>query len=327
MDEFEADSFGRDEFSDDRDELSEDIPGMPDGQNKGRFDGGGVIAARGTGEGLVLRVDGRVSPGSLREAVQDFMVARRSFLSGNEVALEWVGHMPDENTVDKLCQHLLDDYGITVKESRMRERSQLLAGLGQREDATMPRSAAASVSAAGRLNRQQSRLSVEREVVPDESRSLFDGIEAMSGVESESDEDMDSAEEYPSQGRIDPTLWDEPDARVVYETLRSGQRLETEHSVIVLGDVNSGAEIVAGGDVVVLGRLRGVAHAGAYDETGGGRVIIAATLQPTQLRIGSVISRGSSEGGTDIEIARIDGNMIVVEPYHSRTWSRHARGK
>ena len=81
---------------------------------------------------------------------------------------------------------------------------------------------------------------------------------------------------------------------------------------------------------MILGTLRGIAHAGAYDESGGGRVIFSLNLRPTQLRIGLVISRGSGaeheestpRGGLP-EVARVDGNMIVVEPYQSRTvWVR-----
>ncbi len=123
---------------------------------------------------------------------------------------------------------------------------------------------------------------------------------------------------------IDAAAWDDPDARVVFSTLRSGQKLESEHSLVIFGDVNSGAEVVAGGDIVVLGVLRGVAHAGAYDESGGGRIIYAQNLQPTQLRIGTVISRGSAEAshtegaGSGPEVARVEGSLIVVEPYLSR---------
>jgi septum site-determining protein MinC len=130
-------------------------------------------------------------------------------------------------------------------------------------------------------------------------------------------------------------LWDDPDARIIYGTLRSGQKVETEHSIVVFGDVNSGAEVIAGGDIVILGTLRGIAHAGAYDESGGGRVIFSLNLQPTQLRIGLVISRGAGSErvsgerpdlvakSVGSEVARVDNNMIVVEPYQSRTvWVR-----
>jgi len=122
---------------------------------------------------------------------------------------------------------------------------------------------------------------------------------------------------------VDGSLWDDPNARIVYATVRSGQKIETEHSLVIFGDVNSGAELIAGGDIMVLGSLRGTAHAGAYDETGGGRVIFALNLQPTQLRIGMTISRGSSELGSTAELARVEGNLIVVEPYSSRqNWGR-----
>ena len=59
-------------------------------------------------------------------------------------------------------------------------------------------------------------------------------------------------------------------------------------------------------------------HAGAYDENGGGRFIFSLDLQPTQLRIGSVISRGVESKSKIPEIAYVDGNAIVVEQYSSR---------
>jgi septum site-determining protein MinC len=118
---------------------------------------------------------------------------------------------------------------------------------------------------------------------------------------------------------VNSALWDDADTRIICRTLRSGQKIETEHSLLIVGDVNSGAELVAGGDIVVLGAMRGVAHAGAFDETGGGRFIFALDLQPTQLRIGSIISRGSgSNRANGPEIAKVDGNIIVVETYSNK---------
>ena len=70
-------------------------------------------------------------------------------------------------------------------------------------------------------------------------------------------------------------------------SLRSGQRLETEGSVIVLGDVNSGAEVIASDNIVVLGNLRGLAHAGAK---GNKKAIIAAgNLDTVQIRISNIV--------------------------------------
>lgn len=69
--------------------------------------------------------------------------------------------------------------------------------------------------------------------------------------------------------------------------LRSGHRLHRREHVLVIGDVNPGAEVLSDGDVLVWGRLRGVVHAGA----GGNRraLVAALDLEPTQLRIANVI--------------------------------------
>ena len=69
--------------------------------------------------------------------------------------------------------------------------------------------------------------------------------------------------------------------------LRSGQKMETEGSLVILGDVNSGAEVVAGDNIVVLGALRGLAHAGAK---GNKQAIIAAgVLDTVQIRIANIV--------------------------------------
>jgi len=104
------------------------------------------------------------------------------------------------------------------------------------------------------------------------------------------------------------------DSLLVRRTLRSGQRIRFAGNVIVLGDVNPGAEIVAGGDIVVMGTLRGVAHAGV---SGDAEAIVAAfRLQPTQIRVGGVIGR-SPDGAYDRpdvpEIARVRDGLLVVE--------------
>ena len=70
-------------------------------------------------------------------------------------------------------------------------------------------------------------------------------------------------------------------------SLRSGQKLEIEGSVVIIGDVNSGAEVIASDNIVVLGNLRGLAHAGAK---GNKQAIIAAGLLDTvQIRIANIV--------------------------------------
>ncbi|MBL7661120.1 septum site-determining protein MinC [bacterium] len=117
----------------------------------------------------------------------------------------------------------------------------------------------------------------------------------------------------------------EGNARLFFGTLRSGQRLETPHSLVVIGDVNPGADLIAGGDIIVFGSLRGTAHAAAYDDENREALIVALSMQPMQLRIGSVISRGNGEHGGKAEVARIEDRHIIVETYNPRSLSRKKR--
>ena len=70
-------------------------------------------------------------------------------------------------------------------------------------------------------------------------------------------------------------------------SLRSGQRLETEGSIVIIGDVNSGAEVIASDNIVVLGNLRGLAHAGAKGNKNA--IIAAGKLDTVQLRISNIV--------------------------------------
>jgi len=101
---------------------------------------------------------------------------------------------------------------------------------------------------------------------------------------------------------------------VIRRTLRSGQAVQHAGHVVIIGDVNPGAEIVATGDVVVWGRLRGMVHAGAHGDENA--IVCALQLVPTQLRIGDHIARPPDDGGrthTLPEIARVRDGRIVVE--------------
>lgn len=70
-------------------------------------------------------------------------------------------------------------------------------------------------------------------------------------------------------------------------SLRSGQKLESEGSLVIIGDVNSGAEVIASDNIIILGTLRGLAHAGAK---GNKQAIIAAGLIDTvQIRIANIV--------------------------------------
>jgi septum site-determining protein MinC len=97
-------------------------------------------------------------------------------------------------------------------------------------------------------------------------------------------------------------------------TLRSGDHLQVEGSVLLLGDVNPGARISAAGDVRVWGRLRGVAHAGCQ---GNGQArIVALQLRPLQLRIAEAVARGPEDLPPlgYAEQALLVAGAIAIEP-------------
>ncbi len=111
----------------------------------------------------------------------------------------------------------------------------------------------------------------------------------------------------------------EGNSMVVQRTLRSGQVIHHPGHVVVIGDVNPGAEIRAGGSVVVWGRLRGTVHAGVGDGGIGDKAVVCALqLTPAQLRIGDHITRspaGESDQGLAPETASIQDGQIVAEPW------------
>jgi septum site-determining protein MinC len=98
-------------------------------------------------------------------------------------------------------------------------------------------------------------------------------------------------------------------------TLRSGQSIRHPGHVIIIGDVNPGAEVVAGGHVVVWGGLRGTVHAGA---TGDEEALICALdMAPTQLRIAGHITRSPEERRRNPtpEVATVRDGQIVAMPW------------
>ncbi len=109
-------------------------------------------------------------------------------------------------------------------------------------------------------------------------------------------------------------------ALLLRETVRSGQAVWHEGHVIIVGDVNPGAEVMAAGSVIVWGRLRGLVHAGALGDTSA--VICALELNPTQLRIASHIAVAPDNGpGRSPEQAAIRDGQIVAEPWAARQTS------
>lgn len=99
-------------------------------------------------------------------------------------------------------------------------------------------------------------------------------------------------------------------------TVRSGMKLESDKHVVVVGDVNPGAILVAGGNIVVLGVLRGFAHAGAFGDEKA--MICAWKFKPTQLRIADVITMPPEDVDDEIgypEVALVEEGRMIIKSY------------
>ena len=99
------------------------------------------------------------------------------------------------------------------------------------------------------------------------------------------------------------------------KTIRSGQSINYPGNVVIIGDVNPGAEIYAAGNIIVIGTLRGLVHAGT---NGNEKAIIAAVnLEPQILQIGNIVTRSPEDEVKPQypEVAKIKNGNIIVEPY------------
>jgi septum site-determining protein MinC len=103
--------------------------------------------------------------------------------------------------------------------------------------------------------------------------------------------------------------------KFIETTLRSGNEIISDGHIVVLGDVNPGAILKAKGNILVMGKLRGIAHAGI---DGNDEAFIAAnSLMPNQIRISDIISRAPDNADTVDRItpekALISDGRIIIE--------------
>lgn len=103
----------------------------------------------------------------------------------------------------------------------------------------------------------------------------------------------------------------------VARIIRSGQILEVPGDLLLVGDVNPGGKVMAGGNIFIMGALKGIAHAGVSGDTAA--IITASVMTPTQLRISDCFTRAPDEGFPEhekkvMECAYIDeNNQIVID--------------
>ena len=114
---------------------------------------------------------------------------------------------------------------------------------------------------------------------------------------------------------FDTTQQTQGNTMLIEGPLRGGHKVDYDGNVVVMGDVNAGAEIRATGHVIIFGALRGMVHSGKNGDLSA--KVLALTLFPTQLRIADHITC-PPEGyetiaGRAPEIARIKDNKVIIE--------------
>jgi septum site-determining protein MinC len=125
-----------------------------------------------------------------------------------------------------------------------------------------------------------------------------------------------SAEEKPARMKMSRSTIAQhrSDTLVIAGRVRSGQSVHAKKHLIVMGDVNPGCELIAGGDILVIGSLCGTAAAGQPDNHDA--IILALDFRPTQVKIGEVVAAGRPGAGQGApEIAHLENGAIVVDDY------------
>ena len=101
---------------------------------------------------------------------------------------------------------------------------------------------------------------------------------------------------------------------VISGRVRSGQSVHAKKHLIIMGDVNPGCELIAGGDILVIGSLCGTAAAGQPENRDA--IILALDFRPTQIKIGDIVAAGlPAKGQGAPEIAHVENGAIVVDDY------------
>jgi septum site-determining protein MinC len=103
--------------------------------------------------------------------------------------------------------------------------------------------------------------------------------------------------------------------KFIRKTVRGGECIDYKGNIVIVGDINSGAEVYASGNVIVLGRIKGKVGAGT---NGNSKAVIAAfLLQPEMLKIADMVAMSPDdiEKPSYPEVAKIKNGAIIVEPY------------
>ena len=163
-----------------------------------------------------------------------------------------------------------------------------------------------------------------RRLSQEEEFSILDMIAKNTSIQVICVVDQDEMREQMYKEKIDSYYQDVADntGEFYKGTLRSGQVLKCDTSIVIIGDVNPGAKIIAKGNIVILGSLKGNAYAGAAGDESC--FVTALDMDPVQTKIGNVIGRSADRGPweairnrhrtMDPQIALVSKGNIMIEP-------------
>lgn len=197
-------------------------------------------------------------------------------------------------------------YGLILNLDPDLPFEELIGAVGEkfRESAAFFKKAKLALTFRGRV------LTKEQEAL------LVDEIVASSGIHVLClvDEDQETAERYKKAVNRALEQKQNEEGQFYRGTLRSGQVLETETSIVVIGDVNPGAQVISKGNIVVLGCCMGNLYAGA---TGDRNCFAAAlTMKPMQIRIADKMARSAIVKKTDTGEYPVDPKIVYIKDDH-----------
>lgn len=251
------------------------------------------VVIKGTREGIIIILDDQIELTELKRQLKEKLATADSFLFGAQIVLDLGRRQLEDKDIIELERMITHQQGMTLK------RISYHLGLGQKEETSRVLQEEITVK---KNNPQENEVQKNQDKFNYLAKQIYKREEAAS-----------------TEVRT-PKIHqnDDEQALFVKKTIRSGQIIHNDGHILIMGDVNPGAEIVASGDIIVMGSLRGVAHAGATGNEDA--IVMAFRLQPTQLRIANHITRPPDEeviGPSYPEIARIKDKAIIIEVYQA----------
>lgn len=137
---------------------------------------------------------------------------------------------------------------------------------------------------------------------------------ALSDIAAPQNAETQNEKRFPLRTQRNVIAHNRGDSLILAGRVRSGQAVQSKKHLVVYGDVNPGCELIAGGDIIILGSLSGMAAAGQPDNRDA--IIMAFDFRPIQIKIGDIVAAGLPPTGKGaVEYAHVEDGGIIVEDY------------